>query len=104
MTPFATEKDWDFLDKYFVHKPVSNKSMSNDSLTECHSFRQQTGTTALWRAIKRLEFVDLKYLHCGQRFGMVRENLQMYIDECVWRFENRSSARKVEALVDAFHF
>jgi len=57
----------------------------------------------MWRHVRRIEQQHVRYLLNGRKYGQVRENLQMYVDEQVFRYMNRSSARKCEALCNSFH-
>ncbi|TNV79837.1 hypothetical protein FGO68_gene7114 [Halteria grandinella] len=57
----------------------------------------------MWRNCKELEMQYLKFQVNMRRYGRVHENLQMYVDEQVWRTEYTSLEEKREALCQAFH-
>jgi len=56
----------------------------------------------MWRECRRTEMTYLKFIGNMRRYGKVHENLQMYIDEAVWRSEHSTLPTKREALCMAF--
>eukprot|EP00347_Sterkiella_histriomuscorum_P015781 403355705 len=101
-TPFYSETGWEFLDKFFDHRRL-RKTKSNDYFTETQHWLKESGFDKMWRNVKELEMSYLKFQTNMRRYGKVHENLQMYIDEQVFRTENNTLEEKREALCQAFH-
>ena len=65
---------------------------------------RKTGFDKMWRACRQLEMSYLKYCqHNMRRFGNIHENLQMFVDEAIWRAEHGTMQDKREALAKAFN-
>ena len=101
-TPFYYEQGWEFLDKYFDHRRL-RKNKSGDYFTETQSWLKDSGFDKMWRNMKEIESSYLKFQSNMRRYGKVHENLQMYVDEQVWRTENSTLEEKREGLCQSFH-
>ena len=100
-TPFYSETGWEFLDKFFDHRRLRNKK-APDYYTETLGWLKDSGFDKMWRNMKELEMSYLKFQTNMRRYGKVYENLQMYVDEMVFRTENRKLEQKRDALCRAF--
>ena len=88
-TPFYQETGWEFLDKYFDHKRLlTQKGDKYDYNLEKDAFHKRTGFDKMWRHLRGIEYNYLKFQNNMRRYGKVHENLQMFIDEAVWRAEH----------------
>ena len=71
-------------------------------MKEKDEFQKRAGFDKMWRHVRALEHTYLKFQNNMRRFGSVHENLQMFIDEAVWRAEHNSLPAKREALCLCF--
>ena len=55
---------------------------------------QQSGFEYMWSLIRELELVFMKLREKTKRLRRVKMLLQNYLDEMVWRIENRSLEQK----------
>jgi hypothetical protein len=102
-TPFYCQGGWDFLDKYFEHKRlVTPKGQKYDYEEERARFCKLSGFDKMWACVRTIETCWLKYQKNMRKYGNVHENLQIYVDEQVFRAQNNTLAKKREALCAAF--
>lgn len=102
-TPFYCQGGWDFLDKYFEHKRlVTPKGQKYDYEEERAKFCKLSGFDKMWACVRTIETCWLKYQKNMRKYGNVHENLQIYVDEQVFRAQNNTLAKKREALCAAF--
>jgi hypothetical protein len=88
-TPFYSETGWEFLDKYFDHKRlVTQKGKNYDYQNEKDKFCKISGFDRLWKQCRTLETTWLKHQTNLRRYGKVHENLQMFVDEQLWRAQH----------------
>jgi hypothetical protein len=75
-TPFYQETGWDFLDKYFEHKRlITMKGAHYDYESEKSSFHRRSGFDKVWKQVRQIESLYLKFLQNVRRFGNIHENL-----------------------------
>ena len=89
-TPFYAETGWEFLDKYYVHKRLlTQKGDKYEYALEQFAYLRKTGFDKMWRSCRAIEMNYLKFQQQNmRRYGHVHENLQMFVDEAVWRAEH----------------
>ena len=71
---------------------------------ERRRFGEQSGFHYMWESVRNIEILWLRFVQNMRRYGKIHENLQMYVDELVWRAEHRSLAERREALCACFSF
>lgn len=54
-------------------------------MKERSNYAKASGFSHMWQAVRTIDMKNLKLVNTARRYGCVYENLQMYIDEMVWR-------------------
>jgi hypothetical protein len=103
-TPFYNETGWEFLDKYYSHQRLlTPKGQKYDYDAEQNMYLRKSGFDKMWRSVRQVEQTYLKFKSNMRRYGKVHENIQMFVDEAVWRSENPTLPQRREALCMAFN-
>ena len=103
-TPFYAETGWEFLDKFFDHKRLTRtKGNVPDYWTEQQKWINASGFGSMWKNIKGLDMTYLRHTQEMKKYGQISENLQMFVDEQVWRTEHKTADQRRQALALAFN-
>jgi hypothetical protein len=86
------------LDKFFDHQRLKKEAISSGGRGKTR--RPLTGFEYMWAQIKELELVFMKLGEKTKRLRRVKSHLQCYLDEMVWRIENRTLEQKRSYLIN----
>lgn len=50
-----------------------------------------SGFANMWRNIKAIDMNFMRYAQEFKKYGRISENLQMFVDEAVWRTEHKTA-------------
>jgi hypothetical protein len=84
------------MDKYFDHRRlVKHKAgVTVRYQTEKDRWHSESGFATMWANVKKCDFSYLRYMQEGRKYGKIIQNLQMFVDEQVWRTENKTADQK----------
>jgi len=88
LTPYYHTVGWEWMDKFYDYQRLKRDRMKKKRGPGKGSSKM-SGFEYMWNQIKELELVFLKMGEKTRRLRKIKLTLQGYLDEMVWRIENR---------------
>mmetsp|Transcript_13881 Transcript_13881/g.21637 ORF Transcript_13881/g.21637 Transcript_13881/m.21637 type:complete len:222 (-) Transcript_13881:171-836(-) len=99
-TPFYRKVGWDWLNKFYDHQRLVREHLRKKRNQGSRARRDElTGFEYMWQEIKELELIFMKMGEKTRRLKKIKTHLQGYLDEMVWRIENRTVETKRQFLI-----